>query len=190
VKHHGQDDRPADQAADGISQKGAHQVRPEDVQGEHREQRQGGLYKEKPLGQGQWARVAAGGGRWRVHVCFYHADHQYSDRHVGIWETVATAWIQLFPAQPGDKTVSGIPTGVSAPPLAKKLLAGSDAAVVWASRNGEAVGHRVSPLHRKAPEAAQKNPRLYDLLTLLDAIRIGGAREREVASREIRARLT
>ena len=73
---------------------------------------------------------------------------------------------------------------------AKKLLAGSDAAVVWASRNGEAVGHRVSPLHRKAPEAAQKNPRLYDLLTLLDAIRIGGAREREVASREIRARLT
>jgi hypothetical protein len=83
-----------------------------------------------------------------------------------------------------------MPTGVSAPPLAKKILAGDDAAAVWASRSGGAVGHRVSPLHRKAPEASRRNPRLYEMLSLLDAMRIGGAREREVAAQEIRARLS
>jgi hypothetical protein len=95
-----------------------------------------------------------------------------------------------FPAQPGVARVAGMPTGISAPPLSRKILSGDDASVVWPSRNGDAVGWRVAPLHRRAPEAARKNPRLYEMLALLDAMRLGGAREREVAAREIRARLT
>lgn len=94
-----------------------------------------------------------------------------------------------FPAQPAQKRVAGVPTGVSAPPLAKKILAGDEVAVVWQSRRGTAQGRKVAPLHAKAPAAAEKNPRLHEMLALLDAIRIGGAREREVATEELRARL-
>jgi predicted DNA-binding transcriptional regulator len=94
-----------------------------------------------------------------------------------------------FPVQPGDKKVTGVPTGISASPLVGKLLSGDDATVVWPSRHGRTIGRRVVPLHRSAPEVVDRNPRLYEMLTLLDAMRLGGARDREVAFREIRARL-
>src|SRR5262245_59294480 len=51
-------------------------------------------------------------------------------------------------------------------------------------------GHAVAPLHRSAPMAAKKNSRLYEVLALIDAVRVGGAREREVGSDELRKRLS
>ncbi len=94
-----------------------------------------------------------------------------------------------FPAQPLEEQAVGLATGASAPPLAGKILAGDDSAMVWPSRHGKLRGRKVVPLHSRAPESAQKNPRLYEILALLDALRAGGAREREVASQELRARL-
>jgi len=47
----------------------------------------------------------------------------------------------------------------------------------------------VQPLHPGVPGAAQRDPVLYDLLALVDALRIGRARERALAEKEIGQRL-
>jgi hypothetical protein len=40
------------------------------------------------------------------------------------------------------------------------------------------------------PAAARRNSALYDLLALVDALRIGRARERNLAEKELTVRLT
>jgi hypothetical protein len=45
------------------------------------------------------------------------------------------------------------------------------------------------PLYKKVPQAALKVDGLYQLLALVDALRDGSARERELAKRELSARL-
>ena len=47
-----------------------------------------------------------------------------------------------------------------------------------------ACGVAVSPLYKSAPEAAQRDPQLYAALAYVDAIRLGRARERQVAVSE------
>lgn len=83
----------------------------------------------------------------------------------------------------------GMPTGWAASPL-KELFAASDSPPpVWPNALGEIRGESFSPLYRSAPGAARKDPKLYELLVLVDAIRGGRSREREAAIREIRIRL-
>jgi hypothetical protein len=48
----------------------------------------------------------------------------------------------------------------------------------------------LAPLYRSAPEAALRDPQLYELLVLVDAMRAGRARERKLASDELGRRLT
>lgn len=43
-------------------------------------------------------------------------------------------------------------------------------------------GPSLSPLHRGAPEAALADRALYELLALLDALRVGCSRERTLAA--------
>ena len=84
-----------------------------------------------------------------------------------------------------------MPTAISAPPLAEKFLVGEDDRMVWpSSRPGAVRGRRVEPLYRSAPEAAAKDPVLYELLALVDAIRVGRARERAIAGQELERRLS
>jgi hypothetical protein len=62
-------------------------------------------------------------------------------------------------------------------------------APVWPFEQGSKRGYAFLPLHKKAPQAALKDPELYQLLALVDALRDGSARERELARRELSARL-
>jgi hypothetical protein len=50
-------------------------------------------------------------------------------------------------------------------------------------------GAAVQPLDSSVPGAARRDPALYDLLALVDALRIGRARERSLAEKEITQRL-
>ncbi len=93
----------------------------------------------------------------------------------------AVRWIA--PAELGGLEV-GLPTAHSAPPLAAKLI-GDDDPMVIPLPQGPARGRAVTPLHPLAPGAAARDPKLYALLALVDALRIGGAREREVAAKEL-----
>lgn len=91
-----------------------------------------------------------------------------------------------FPAEPGPET-RGIPTAHSAPPLVGEI--GADGAVVWPSAEGHVRGASVRPLYPGAPALARHNVRLYELLAIVDALRIGRARERQRAKALLHERL-
>jgi hypothetical protein len=92
-----------------------------------------------------------------------------------------------FPAE-ADAVTRGIPTAHAAPPLSSHISS-KDMPPVWPHPEGTVRGEAFAPLHRAAPDAALKNPRLYELLSLVDAIRGGRARERTLASQELEKRL-
>jgi hypothetical protein len=83
----------------------------------------------------------------------------------------------------------GIPTSYAANPLKKKIAAGDDLPPVWPSAKGDVRGYSLSPLYKTAPEAAERDPQLYEMLALVDAIRDGRTRERQLATEELTARL-
>jgi hypothetical protein len=85
-----------------------------------------------------------------------------------------------FPAQKG-RPRRGVPTAHAGPILQKHLDTDVDP-VVWPWARGEVVGAAVEPLIKGAPEIPMRCPPVYGLLTLVDALRIGDARDREVAS--------
>jgi len=91
-----------------------------------------------------------------------------------------------FPQQPGP-IVRGIPTAHSAPPLSEQIQ--SDEPYVWPSHLGTVRGHSIVPLYPKVVEAAKKDTQLYEVLALIDALRVGRARERNIAEEELRLRL-
>lgn len=94
----------------------------------------------------------------------------------------------VFPARPGPIS-RGLPTAHSAAPLAGKIIATDEEMYVWPYEHGRARGQAIEPLYEKAPQAAEKNKALYELLALVDAIRAGRAREQALAVRELETRL-
>lgn len=92
----------------------------------------------------------------------------------------------VFPQLPGAIT-RGIATAHSAPPL--KSMIKSDDVFVWPYAKGNERGQSIEPLHRSVPEAVQKDMKLYELLALVDAIRIGRKREKSLAIRELESRI-
>jgi DNA-binding Lrp family transcriptional regulator len=95
----------------------------------------------------------------------------------------------VFPVERGGLT-RGMPTAHAAAPLRKKLaVAPDDVPPVWPHPEGTVRGEELQPLHPSVPLAAHKDPKLYELLALVDAVRGGRAREREMAVRELRSRL-
>lgn len=85
-----------------------------------------------------------------------------------------------FPATRGSLT-RGLPTGYAAPPLKALIVPGSDPVPVWPHKDGTVRGIALYPLYPSVPEAAARNPALYELLVLFDAVRGGSARERALA---------
>lgn len=93
-----------------------------------------------------------------------------------------------FPAQRGEAT-RGIATGYAADPLRGEITAGDDPPPVWPDAGGDVRGMTFEPIHKAVPAAVRKDPVLYQLLALIDAIRDGRARERQLAERMLRDRL-
>jgi hypothetical protein len=93
-----------------------------------------------------------------------------------------------FPAERGGMT-RGVPTRYAAAPLKQHLEQGNEPPPVWQYPEGSVRGYTYSPLHKSAPQAALADPRLYELLVLVDALRDGQARERELAVNELSMRL-
>jgi hypothetical protein len=83
----------------------------------------------------------------------------------------------------------GMPTCYAASPLKQKLVASDEPPPVWPDAEGETRGQAFSPLYASVPKAARHDPKLYELLVLVDALRGGAARERTTAASELRARL-
>lgn len=78
----------------------------------------------------------------------------------------------------------GVPTSHSAPAFAGVFAPGSDD-WVWPHPNGTVRGQGVEPLHPSAPFAAMQDAKLYEMLALFDALRVGRARERGMALKRL-----
>ena len=83
-----------------------------------------------------------------------------------------------------------MPTAWAAPVLAEKISAAGQLPPVWPDPEGKVQGAAVEPLYSSVPGAARSHPALYDLLALVDALRIGRARERSIAQAELGERLS
>jgi hypothetical protein len=86
--------------------------------------------------------------------------------------------------------VRGIPTAHSAEPLKSMLMVNPDDVYVWATPNGKVRGQAIQPLYRSVPQAITDDPQLYELLCLVDALRVGRVREQKIAASELIKRLS
>jgi hypothetical protein len=93
-----------------------------------------------------------------------------------------------FPPDHGGLT-RGVPTGYAAPPFKDIITQPNEPPPVWPDPDGDTRGYEFSPLYKTVPKAAAKDAKLYELLAIVDAIRDGRAREREIAVKELKARL-
>jgi hypothetical protein len=106
----------------------------------------------------------------------------------------------------------GFPTAHSAPPLSgamavpenplfravrnaadtptdEDVVSANDLPVVWPHQDGTARGHGLEPIYPSAVDAALRDPALYEALALVDALRVGRARERKIAAELLRKRI-
>jgi hypothetical protein len=92
----------------------------------------------------------------------------------------------VFPQKPGA-VVRGMPTAHSALPLNTRIV--SDEHYVWPAASGNVRGHGIVPLYPSVPDAAKQDALLYELLALVDALRVGKAREKQIALEELKRRI-
>jgi len=93
-----------------------------------------------------------------------------------------------FPVKPGA-LVQGVPTAHSVEPLKKMLMVSAENSYVWPCENGRTKGQAIEPLHKCVPKAVQKDLELYQLLSLVDGLRVGKAREQDFAAQELERRM-
>jgi hypothetical protein len=88
-----------------------------------------------------------------------------------------------------EGVTSGVPTAYAAKPLSEHMIQSAELLPVWPHAKGKVRGVSLAPLYPTAPDAALKDQSLYELLALVDAMRIGSSRERELAMRLLEERL-
>lgn len=93
----------------------------------------------------------------------------------------------VFPPEFGSQC-GGIPTAYAAPPLNEIIISGNDLPPVWPAIGEEAVrGIELKPLYHCVTKSIIKfpDPFFSELLALLDALRSGRARERNIGAEKI-----
>lgn len=87
----------------------------------------------------------------------------------------------VAPAQLGA-LVPGVPAAWAAEPMASAISTSADEPPpVWPYARGQMRGQAIEPLHPAAPEAVGDWPGLSEMLSLLDSLRAGDVRVRNVA---------
>ena len=93
-----------------------------------------------------------------------------------------------YPPVRGEVTI-GFPTAHAVAPLKNSAQALDTSTPVWPHPEGTTRGEALLPLYGKLPLAAGDDAKFYELLALFDALRIGQAREREIARKLLEERL-
>jgi len=105
-----------------------------------------------------------------------------------LFELIIYGLKYVFPAKLGAVT-RGITTSLAAPVLEGKLISTGDLLPVWPDSLGRTKGQTVEPLFKSVTHAVRRDVELYALLALVDAIRIGQPRERNLAINLLAERL-
>ncbi len=104
-----------------------------------------------------------------------------------LYEFIIYGLKYVFPVEPGT-IVRGIATAHSGPPL-NKLIVSNAEKYVWSRSNGDSQGISIVPLYKTLPAVAEDYPEFYELLCLVDACRIGRAREVNLARKILKEKL-
>lgn len=94
----------------------------------------------------------------------------------------------IFPVKKGGQT-RGILTSYAAKPLSDIIVQNDDLPPVWPYFKGSSIGLELKPLYKSVPEAINGDPELYELLTLIDAIRSGSVREQNIAKKNFEEKI-
>lgn len=96
----------------------------------------------------------------------------------------------FFPVELGAYT-RGIATSYAAPIMEKHLILGDDPIPVWPYGEGDKRGLALEPLYSSVPKSLAQFPDqiFYELLVLVDVIRSGRARERNIAIKLLKGKI-
>jgi hypothetical protein len=110
----------------------------------------------------------------------YSADRR--EVHLPHFEEFALHALRFVaPARLGALT-PGVPAAWAAEPMASAIRSsGDEPPPVWPYAHGRVRGQAIEPLHSAAPEAMGNWPEFGEVLALLDSLRAGDARVRQVA---------
>lgn len=143
-------------------------------------------YPQLALDLGLSASEVHGATKRAIHAGLLDARRQV--RRAALLEFLVHGASYVFPPSRLGVT-RGMPTSAAAPPLAD-AFGPTELPLVWPHPEGNARGEGLEPLYRSAPEAARRDPKLYEWLVLVDALRAGRARERQLAIKELQRRLS
>ncbi|MCC6244353.1 MAG: hypothetical protein IT353_16040 [Gemmatimonadaceae bacterium] len=94
-----------------------------------------------------------------------------------------------FPAVHGPER-AGIATAWTHPEVAALFTDGDTGRlIVWSSDKGTMRGETLVPLFPNVPAVAARDPRLHEMLALVDALRAGATRERRVVGEALSERI-
>jgi hypothetical protein len=95
----------------------------------------------------------------------------------------------IAPAPLGQIT-RGVPAAWAAEPISRRVRqGGEEPPPVWPDVDGNVRGQAMKPLHPAALRGSQDSPALADLLSMIDSLRAGDARVRQVAAEELHVAL-
>ena len=150
------------------------------------------------------------GSEWSYPTLSYELSMSASEVHAGVKRAVAAQLMDMhrkipvkrnlleflihgvkyaYPPDRGGIT-RGIATSYAAQPLKELITQPDEPPPVWPDPEGQVRGYEFSPLYSSVPHACKVDPKLYELLALVDAIRDGRARERKMAIKEIQSRIS
>ena len=101
-----------------------------------------------------------------------------------LFELIAYGIRYVFPPRPGE-VLRGLLTCFEAPGLKGLVSSIGDYHYVWPDPESSDRGQAIAPLYKTAAFAAKKDPELYRNMALVDAIRLGEAREVAAAIAEL-----
>ena len=113
-------------------------------------------------------------------------DSRKKVNRIALTEFLMNGVAYAFPQRPGA-LVRGVLTAHSAEPLNKIINANEK--YVWPYAKGMDRGQAIEPLYNSIVEASLKDRDLYELLAMVDAIRVGRTREKEIAKKELQKRI-
>ena len=93
----------------------------------------------------------------------------------------------VFPVEPGA-IMRGIPTAHSAYPINERISTGGEV-YVWPYAKGNQRGQAIEPLYKTLPATLNDDKLFYELLVIIDTIRVGRVREIKIAIEELEKRL-
>lgn len=104
--------------------------------------------------------------------------------HSPNFEEFAVHALRFFAPGELGAVVPGVPAAWAAEPVAQAIRsADDDLPPVWPAARGSVRGQALEPLHPAAAEATKEWPDLARLLAILDSLRAGDLRVRQVAER-------